>query len=530
MTGKRHVARALPALPPRVDPQLRPLLAAIKEVLEVQVGHRGEDLDKAVTFRDLTESGIANIGNINSVGTLIPITDVGSQTAPPEPVTLTAAATFTNVLLSWAGGFKHDLVAATEVYRSTSNSLATASHIGSTSSFIYTDTVEPSTTNYYWVRFISPAGVPGPYNATAGTSAVTSSINDAIPDATINVAKIANLVVDMADVTGTLTASQVSTGLITSNMVDAAGISANKITMDGNIEFANTQSGVQFGKTSLGDSQAGAFFGRSGGVAGFNISSSTSGIYADSAGQVALNNVRLYTGSAGSAAEFPNPGTFTLNISSISTSITIIVIGGGGGSCNAGVYNGAYGKLAGASGTASYLKWYSGLNGTGSVLGTYNAAGGAGTAAGSVGSNRSSASGVAGQASSKAAGGSGGNYSGGAGGHGSFGSGGGGPAGSDTYNGSSNAPVNVSAGAGATVSQLITKPNGAQSVKLFVGTGGAGGQGFSQFIGNNDNIQGANVAAGGNGGNGFVSVSDPNSGGIEVDLLSIVNRLTAAGI
>ena len=530
MTSKKHVARALPALPPRVDPQLRPLLAAIKEVLEVQVGHRGEDLDKAVTFRDLTESGIANIGNINSVGTLIPITDVGSQTAPPEPVTLTASATFTNVLLSWAGGFKHDLVAATEVYRSTSNSLATASHIGSTSSFIYTDTVEPSTTNYYWVRFRSPAGVAGPYNATAGTSAVTSSINDAIPDATINVAKIANLVVDMAAVTGTLTASQVSAGLITSNMVDAAGISANKITMDGNIEFANTQSGVQFGKTSLGDSQAGAFFGRSGGVAGFNISSSTSGIYADSAGQVALNNVRLYTGSAGSAAEFPNPGTFTLNISSISTSITIIVIGGGGGSCNAGVYNPPYGKLAGASGTASYLKWYSGLNGTGSVLGTYTAAGGAGTAAGSVGSNRSSASGVAGQASSKAAGGSGGNYSGGAGGHGSFGSGGGGPAGTDTFNGSSNAPVNVSAGAGATVSQLITKPNGAQSVKLFVGTGGAGGQGFSQFIGNNDNIQGANVAAGGNGGNGFVSVADPNSGGIEVDLLSIVNRLTAAGI
>jgi len=38
------------------------------------------------------------------------------------------------------------------------------------------------------------------------------------------------------------------------------------------------------------------------------------------------------------------------------------------------------------------------------------------------------------------------------------------------------------------------------------------------------------VAAGGNGGNGFVSVADPNSGGIEVDLLSIVNRLTAAGI
>jgi len=537
MTGKRHVARALPALPPRVDPELKPLLTAIKEVLEVQVGHRGEDLDKAVTFRDLTESGIANIGNQSTVGTLIPISDVGIQTPPPEPVTLTAAATFTNVLLSWAGGFKHDLVAATEVYRSTSNSLATAGHIGSTSSFVYTDTVEPSSTHYYWVRFISPAGVPGPYNATAGTSAVTSSINDAIPDATINVAKIANLVVDMASVTGTLTASQISTGLITSDMVDAAGISADKITMDGNIEFANTQSGVQFGKTSLGSTAVGAFFGRSGGVSGLNISSATSGIYADSAGTVALNNVRLYTGAAGSAAVYPNPGTFTLNISSISTSIQVEIIGGGGGACNnsrSGTGSTPYGARAGTAGTASWIKWYSGLNGTGTVLGTYNAAGGAGTPAASVGSPNSPNSGAAGQASSKAAGGLGGNY-----GYnftstpptsGTLGSGGGGAAAITTNSSSFDCPVTVSAGAGGTVSQLINKPTGAQSIRIFVGTGGTGGQGFSQFIGNNGNQQGTNITAGGNGGNGYVQVADPNSGGIEVDLLSIVNRLTAAGI
>ena len=473
---KKHIARALPALPPRIDPELKPLLTAIKEVLEVQVGHRGEDLDKAVTFRDLTESGIANLGNQSTVGTLIPISDVGVQTPPPEPVTLTAAATFTNVLLSWGGGFKHDLVASTEVYRSTSNSLATASHIGSTSSFIYTDTVEPSTTNYYWVRFRSPAGVAGPYNSTAGTSAVTSSINDAIPDATINVAKIANLVVDMASVTGTLSASQISAGLITSNMVDTAGISADKITMDGNIEFANTQSGVQFGKTSLGDSQAGAFFGRSGGVAGFNISSSTSGIYADSAGQVALNNVRLYTGSAGSAAEFPNPGTFTLNISSISTSISVIIIGGGGGSSNnaSGTLGGGQ---SGYSGTASWLKWYSGLNGTGSVLATYTAAGGAGLSWGQVASNISSAGGAAGMPSSKAAGGAGGAPNGGAGSAGTFGSGGGGGGGNSGSGNTGNAPVTGELERAQLFRSLLTKPSGAQSVKVFVGTGGSGRSG-----------------------------------------------------
>ena len=520
----------LPAIPNSNDPSVK----ALKEALEVRLGRRGDALDRGLTLRDLYENGVIDVVGLPVLPVVgggtggLPIRPrpiIGDTSQPPAPLNVVASGGFTGIIVSWSKPQRKDLTA--HIYRNTVNTLGTAVLVATSSGQIFSDSVTHASTYYYWVLFVSAAEVTGPFNATAGTVAVTSSINDATPTASIDVAKIANLTVDLAQVTGTLTANQVSAGLITSNMVDAAGISADKIVMDGNIEFANTQSGVQFGKTSLGDAQAGAFFGRSGGVAGFNISSSTSGIYADSTGQVALNNVRMYAGVAGSMLGFPNPGTFTRNISDSTSAITVIIIGGGGGSCNAGVYNPPYGKLAGASGTASYIKWYSALNGTGSVLGTYNAAGGAGTAAGSVGSNRSSASGVAGQASSKAAGGSGGSYAGGAGGHGSFGSGGGGPAGSDTFNGSSNAPVNVSAGAGATISQVIQKPSGARSIKIFVGTGGAGGQGFSEFIGNNDNVQGANVAAGGNGGNGFVSYADPNGGGTEIDLEDILDRLTA---
>jgi hypothetical protein len=338
--------------------------------------------------------------------------------------------------------------------------------------------------------------------------------NAHIQDATIDVAKIANLSVDFADVTGTLTANQIG----------ADAVTANKITMDGNIEFANTSSGVQFGKDSLGDTTAGAFFGRSGNVAGFNISSSTSGIYADSTGQVALNNVRLYSGVAGSPFEYPNTGTYTANISSLTTAISVIIIGGGGGACNnatSGTSTGNSLKRAGTSGTDSYIKWYSGLNGTGTLLGTSTGIGGAGLAAGSVGSNTSSAAGTNGQASSKAAGGSGGtygyNYSGTLPTSGSFGSGGGGAANGSTSSGTPNAPVNQAAEAGGTISQLLNKPVGAQSIEIHVGTGGAGGAAFPSAI----------IYAGGNGGDGFVSYADPNSGGIEINLVEILNRLSA---
>ena len=623
---------ALPALPANIDPSLKPILNAIKEALEVQVGHRGEQLDKAVTFRDLTDSGIATI-HFDTVGggNLLPVTNPGDQTNPPVPHTLAANGTFTNVLLSWQGGFRHPLVAATEVFRSATDDLSTALHMGSTSAHIYVDTVEPGSTFYYWVRFRSPTGVPSVYNSTDGTSATTNKkvsdliadlsdelnqshlsnvlstkidlidghttaietqsgvidgisaeqyvkldvngnvsgygiysgptgsefavnadvfkiangasktvpfsvvggvtyMNSAmIADASIDVAKINNLTLDMAQVTGTLSANQVDAGLITSDMIEADGISANKITIDGNIEFANTQSGVQFGKTSLGDTQAGAFFGRSGGASGFNISSSTSGIYADSAGTVSLNNVRLYTGVPGSALEHGNPGTHVANISALSTSIYIVVVGAGAGACNTGVPS-VWGSVAaqpGAAGSSSWIQFCSGLNGSGSVLATYTASGAPATPH-VVGPNNATAYGYSGLASSQA-------NSAGAGGapnvHGAAGyrGGGGGGAGIAGYNYSGNAYVRIHAQAGQTVSQLVAKPANAQSVKMFVGTGGAGGAYYHPASPNGNNPA-RYTYTGGRGGHGFVTIADPNSGGVEVDLLSIVNRLNAAGI
>ena len=329
--------------------------------------------------------------------------------------------------------------------------------------------------------------------------------------------------------TNTITATQISAGTITASEIAVGAVAANNITMDGNIEFASVASGVQFGKTALGDAAAGAFFGRSGGVAGFNISSATAGIYADSDGTVALNNVRLYTGAAGSALEHTNPGTYTSNISSLSTSIFVIIVGAGAGACNTGVPSvlGSVGAVGGGAGTASWVQWYSGLDGTGTLLGTYTAAGG-GYRSHGVGANNATASGYAGYASSQANSAGAGGAPNQAGFSGSRGGGGGG-GGVAGYNYSPNAYVNVRAAAGSTYSQLVSKPAGAQSIKIFVGTGGAGGAYYRPAT-PNGNWPAISTYSGGDGGHGFVSVADPNTGGVEVDLLSIVNRLNAAGI
>ena len=348
-----------------------------------------------------------------------------------------------------------------------------------------------------------------------------------IADASIDVAKINNLTVDMAQVTGTLTASKINAGFITADMLDVNAINAAVIAVDNNIEFSGTASGLHFGKTSLGDSQAGAFFGRAGSVTGFSVSSATSGIYADSEGTVALNNVRLYTGAAGSALEHDIVGTYTSNLSPQSASITIIVVGGGAGSQNnaAGGFW-TYRQRVGNAGNPSSIQFMTGLNGTGSVISTFTAAGGAAQGY-SVSANNDNKTGFHGQASSQAAGGAGGGP-GGFASAGTRGSGGGGQG--STYNDLSTGGVQTYANAGTTVSQLVTKPSNAQSVRMTVGAGGTGGYwNYTHPNPDSDNYVVITVA-GYSGGNGFVSIADPNSGGIEVDLLSILTRLNAAGL
>jgi len=240
MSRKTKIS-ALPALPPNVDPQLKPILHAIKEALEVQVGHRGEQLDKAVTFRDLSDAGMAKFRFDNTTGgQLLPITNPGDQSTPPTPRSLAANGTFTNVILSWEGGFNHPLVAATEVFRNTVDDLLTATFIGGTSAHIYVDTVEPGTTHYYWVRFRSPVGVLSAFNATDGTSATTSrKVSDILDDLSdeLNQSHLSSVLstkIDTIAINGTSISTEVSNRIAAIN-AEILARSTGDGTLQGNI-------------------------------------------------------------------------------------------------------------------------------------------------------------------------------------------------------------------------------------------------------------------------------------------------------
>lgn len=182
-------------------------MAALKELIEVREGIRGNELDANVTWRELVNSGIANItynGQSSSGSGGLPFgppfagsaaNDVPDLTPPPQPQNLAATGAIQNVILTWSGATS--IVSLSEVWRSTSNVApdvngSTAVLVGTTEAFMYADNVGLSNVpRYYWVRFRSKWDVNGPFSAgVAGSTGMVGGVD--LSDAIITSQKIAS--------------------------------------------------------------------------------------------------------------------------------------------------------------------------------------------------------------------------------------------------------------------------------------------------------------------------------------------------
>ena len=175
------MATKLPALkniPPKTDAELKLALDSIKEALEVRLGRRGDPLDRAVTLRELSDSGIIKVRNKGELASdIVPPGDDdpgGNLDIPPAPTGLSASGVFTAVILDWNEA-PYNNHAYTEIWRSQANALGGAVRIATTVGNVYTDEVGYATTYYYWIRFVSTSNVIGPYNGTEGKEATTAA-------------------------------------------------------------------------------------------------------------------------------------------------------------------------------------------------------------------------------------------------------------------------------------------------------------------------------------------------------------------
>ena len=166
------------SIPSGVSGQERKFFESVKENLDVLIGHRGQALDRAVTFRDLVEAGVVTLpDNVVFSGTASQFSSsqvIPNLLTPPAPTSLTAAGAFEIISLTWEltqyQGHSHF-----ELWRHTSDSLAAATMHAQLGGYqkLYADQVGGDKTFFYWIRAVNQNGVEGPFNSTAGTSGTT---------------------------------------------------------------------------------------------------------------------------------------------------------------------------------------------------------------------------------------------------------------------------------------------------------------------------------------------------------------------
>ena len=179
-TTKPTKVPGLPKAPADISPGLRRYLESLSEAVEIRLGRRGDTRDRAVTLRELINSGLVTEllnkpfdpnGDSNFSGD----TEVVDTTIPSAPTGFTVNGGYSVMLLFWDAPYdQYSNHSLTEVWRHDSDVLGDAQLVGVSSGFSFSDPCGEGQSFYYWIRNVNTNGIIGPYNSTAGTLGQTA--------------------------------------------------------------------------------------------------------------------------------------------------------------------------------------------------------------------------------------------------------------------------------------------------------------------------------------------------------------------
>jgi hypothetical protein len=172
----------IPKPPSDVSPALRAYLEALAEAIEIRLGRRGDPVDRAVTLRELIESGLAKELRANpfdpnnpagNIGFIDPTEAIRTET-PLRPTSLSVSGAYSQILIFWDFPLylNHS---QTEIWSYPTNSLGDATLTGVSTGGTYIDPVGSGVQRFYWIRHVNTAGTFGPWNSTSGTQAATAT-------------------------------------------------------------------------------------------------------------------------------------------------------------------------------------------------------------------------------------------------------------------------------------------------------------------------------------------------------------------
>lgn len=181
----------VPSIPSVKSDNLVDVAKAVKTILDLREGKEGDGYDQYVTWRDLYEAGLTNFsinGQIISTptttpgggnrpnGPVGPGTTPGGRIPPPAPTGFTVTSGYGANYLAWGNPYSaYNGHANTEIWRSPTNNLSTATRIGQIEGNLFADNCGTDKTFYYWIRYVSIYDDAGPFNSTSGTLGQTAA-------------------------------------------------------------------------------------------------------------------------------------------------------------------------------------------------------------------------------------------------------------------------------------------------------------------------------------------------------------------
>lgn len=199
--------------PASADPQTKQHLESLTEAVEIRLGRKGDPQDRAVTVRELIESGLAmgtgSFGwNLNNPvrGNLGFIPGNGRDlSTPPQPTGFAATGAYSEIIVTWdyPNYSNHSL---TEIWSHDSDVLGDATLAGIDTGRVFIDPVGSDASRYYWIRHVSTSDVKGPWNSSSGTLASTSPDVDHLLNVLTDAITSSELATELSDPIGNLPA------------------------------------------------------------------------------------------------------------------------------------------------------------------------------------------------------------------------------------------------------------------------------------------------------------------------------------
>lgn len=159
------MAKNLPGISSKLPGDVRQFLDRVREFISTT----------AADFVSRSELESAGVITTDAYGrTLGGSQEEASQLAPPAALGVTATGAMSSILVEWlAANYPNHAYA--EIWASGTDDLGAAVMVGESTATMFAHAVGTGVTRYYWIRFVSTANVPGPFNAVAGVHGQTSN-------------------------------------------------------------------------------------------------------------------------------------------------------------------------------------------------------------------------------------------------------------------------------------------------------------------------------------------------------------------